>query len=268
MPKILNLIIFALISIATTAQDIKKQNKIITKAKMIGIGTNNNLDTYLSPLKYKGTSIKFINYTTRENNKKIEHQIIISGDVSYTHNNAETNSRIGFNTTFQYNINKKFLSFANESNKIKFGVGILSNLGSLLSLRGGNNPAQLYADINIQVGLIYEYLFKIAKQKLFLRYEVATPMCGIAFSPNYGQSYYEIFLKKDYDRNIIPTTFINSPSLKQMLTIDIPIKNTILRIGYVGDYKQVQVNKLKQYQYNNLLLLGLVMKFSINKLNL
>ena len=37
------------------------------------------------------------------------------------------------------------------------------------------------------------------------------------------------------------------------------------RVGYLGDYQQAKINQLRQHVWSNLLVLGIVRKFSINK---
>jgi hypothetical protein len=92
------------------------------------------------------------------------------------------------------------------------------------------------------------------------RYELALPLAGIQFSPNYGQSYYEIFNKGNYDHNIVFTS-IAAFQLRHQLSLDIPVaQRTSLRIGYLGDIRQATPNNLKQHQWYNAVIVGVTIK--------
>ena len=80
------------------------------------------------------------------------------------------------------------------------------------------------------------------------------------FSPNYGQSYYEIFSRGDNDHNIVPTTFVCAPNFRLQLMLNYRIsKRCALQAGYLGDLRQASVNQLKQHIYSHRCMVGVIL---------
>lgn len=96
---------------------------------------------------------------------------------------------------------------------------------------------------------------------MVVRYQANLPFMGVMFSPEYGQSYYEIFSLGHGGRNVLFTSFHNAPSLRQMLTLDFPVGKTIMRAGYLCDIQQAKVNNLKSHFYSHNFMIGFVRNF-------
>ena len=135
--------------------------------------------------------------------------------------------------------------------------------GALYLPRNGNNPAQARLSVDLTPSASAAWRFAVGRTACKAVYEVAVPLAGVMFSPNYGQSYYEIFSRGNYDHNVVPTTVGCAPSLRQLLALDITLGRTALRLGYMGDVRQAEVNNLKQHTYNHMFVLGMVRRFTI-----
>lgn len=238
---------------------------IITNTRMLGIGTVDILDTYLSPEKYTGIELRFISHTIRRKGfDKISRGIIHQGSISRTENRAGTATEMAGMYSFGYAwyYNRDLLDMRLN---IRAGCMIDANAGFIYNTRNGNNPAQARLFMNITPTVAASYCFDIGNHPFAVNYELAVPLLGLMFSPAYGQSYYEIFSEGNYDHNIVPTTFVSAPSMRQMLTFDFTLLRTVWRIGYLGDMYQAKPNNLKTHFYTHSIIIGMVKRFSIVK---
>ena len=263
----LSAIILFTLSSPTLAQDTLRSNKVITNTQMLGMGTVNTLDTYLSPEEYTGTELRYISHSVRENGTKLSRELVHQAQILSVRNRRENNNELGGFYNFQYNWQYALgqWNVGEGELRLKVGGGVDTRLGFLYNMRNSNNPAQAYGQVNIAPNAVAAYRFRLRNLPFQLRYEVQVPLLGLAFSPNYGQSYYEIFTHDNYDHNLVVTSLVSAPSLRQQLTLDFTVRHTTFRVGYLGDYQQAKINQLRQHVWSNLLVLGIVRKFSINK---
>lgn len=141
---------------------------------------------------------------------------------------------------------------------INLRVGLLADLalGGIYNTRNSNNPAQARASLNIDPSLMAAWHFKIKNKPFALRYEASMPLVGIAFSPNYGQSYYEIFTRGNYDHNVVFVSPASGVQFHQMLAFDFRLWRTTFTVGYLGDIRQMEANNLKYHQYSHNFVIG------------
>lgn len=242
--------------------------KVITRSTIVGFGSTNILDTYLSAEHFKGSGMSFV--TTIERQRPDRHWSTVmehEANLSTTKDRSKTQQELEGAYNFYWG---KLYCWQLFDNCLKLQAGGLVNasLGFIYNTSNGNNPAQARVHLNVMPTGVATYQFNLWRKQFTARYELSLPLCGIMFSPNYGQSYYEIFSLGNYDHNAVPTTFVSAPEWRQMLTLDVRLwKSGTLRIGYLGNMQQAKVNNLRQHVYTHRLLIGFTKQFSIVNLN-
>lgn len=242
-------------------------NKEVLHSSMIGIGSSNVLDTYLSSYNYTGKDFRIQRETMRMTNLwkgRVSNQSLIDLNVDFNKNHArnidEYAGGIRYSQGWFYNFmgGNTVNPVERSDARFNFAAGLAASgyLGVVYIDRSGNNPAQAKADLMIDVSGLATYDMVIAQHHYLWRYQVSFPLMGIAFSPNYGQSYYEAFVAKHYDHNVVFAYFGNMPSMRHKLTLDIPVKRYTLRIGYVAQFNQSTFNHLKYHSYSHDFMIG------------
>ena len=234
------------------------------RSTLYGIGHTNLLDTYLSPMKYTGPELRILRENMRNTkymDGKIYRQSLFQANVSLTENKAGTGSEFAF--LANWNLAYHYSFYKSGKWQLQAGPNLDLNGGMIYNMRNSNNPVNAKAYANLGASGMAIYHFKIKEHPFMLRYQLNVPLLGVMFSPEYGQPYYEMSIAKDFGKNIRFTSLHNQPSVRQFITLDFPIRNTTLRVGYVCDIQQAKVNHLKSHMWSHSFLIGFVKHFQI-----
>lgn len=253
------LIVLTCLPTRIQAQDSLQATRHVMRSVMIGAGHNNTFETYLSPLEYEGPEVRFAYETmrmTRLMDGNVSAQNLFQLHASYTENISQTNHTYGGLVNWSYALHYQFRPA--KGLKILFGPMLDLNAGVVYNRRNSNNPAQAKAYGGLGASGMLIWKFRIRNYPMTVRYQANLPLLGAMFSPEFGESYYEIFSLGNGGRNVVFTSLHNNPSLRQLLTLDFPVGNTVMRVGYVCDLQQAKVNNLKSHTYSHDFMIGVV----------
>lgn len=215
--------------------------KAVNQSTLFGVGSMILTDTYLSPLEYNGLTLSLfherLNATSLLGGKLLlQQQIFLQG--------ASTDNPISNAKTYYGNIDYHLNGFHPIINTNSFrmlaGAGADLSLGGIYNIRNSNNPAQLKTSINLNASVLAFYKWRL----LTLRWQMTSPVLGAFFSPEYGQSYYEIFVLGNNTGTILFATPANQRGLRNYITADYPIGKVTLRAGYLRNYYRTEANNL------------------------
>jgi len=256
---VLILIVLTCLPTRIQAQDSLQATRHVMRSVMIGAGHNNTFETYLSPLEYEGPEVRFAYETmrmTRLMDGNVSAQNLLQLHASYTENISQTNHTYGGLVNWSYALHYQFRPA--KGLKILFGPMLDLNAGVVYNRRNSNNPAQAKAYGGLGASGMLIWKFRIRNYPMTVRYQANLPLLGVMFSPEFGESYYEIFSLGNGGQNVVFTSLHNNPSLRQLLTLDFPVGNTVMRVGYVCDLQQAKANNLKSHTYSHDFMIGVV----------
>ena len=233
------------------------------KAEMVGYGTSSIYDSYLSPLKYTGNNVGLY-YEQMKNtglmNGNISAQHLFNANYSWTKNNSGTASYYAGLVEYNYGLHYRF----KPVEKLQFFAGMQAGglVGFVYNTRNDNNPATGKAHLNLSLSAIANYKLQIRKQPILFREQLGLPFIGALYSPQYGESYYEISLG-DTKNLVHLASFYNYLSIRNMLSVEIPFNSFTLRLSHYFSFYETRINSLDTRLITNTFYIGFSQNFFV-----
>lgn len=262
----MRIILSLLLGLSSLVALAQTDSTIVRRTSLVGIGGVQHLDTYLSPQHYNGTELRVASQIERfRPNKRYNIFMINEGSVSTSKPKSENMNELSALYHFGLGYFKRWTQLA-PNFRLDAGLTAEALAGVNYIVSSSNNPVQVNLSAALAPLVAGEYDFRFLRKNMMVRYQAQVPVLGVMFSPNYGQSYYEIFGVGNYDSNVCLTTPFNAPSIHHSLSLDIPLGNGCLRIGYLGDVIQSRVNGIKRHDYTHAAMIGWVSMFQTHKI--
>ena len=213
----------------------------VNRGTLLGVGKGFLTDTYLSPLKYDGISFTLLHDRLKGTslfNEKLLLQYQFQIQLAGTDNPPKTGSSYYGNLYF--GIYGFYPLLQIDRLRLYGGAGWNAELGGIYNERNSNNPGSLKVSSNLNLGTMAIYDWRA----FTFRWQISTPFLGLFFSPEFGQSYYEIYTLGNDDGTVIFGSFHNQLAVRNYFTVDFPVGNVTIRTGYLGNYYHTDVNHI------------------------
>lgn len=236
-----------------------------------GIGRNHLYDNYLSPLDYTGFTAGYVflaESPIHDETARISTLKLVGLNLTSAKNPKKNGEFIDMEleAAFGCHFNRIWSNSSdggNQNGRLRVALGGLAglHLGGTYSSRNGNNPAQGRLAADLSFSSIAEYGFRLWQQRWLWRTQLDLPLAGVMFSPQYGQTYYEIFELGHTNHNVCLTYFGNAPSMRALSTLSLPFGRNRLSVGIHLNYRQSHLNHLKRHAWNSMFVLGYTRTF-------
>lgn len=234
-----------------------------SRAWMFGAGSIRQQDTYLSPLVYRGAGVSLLTESlrkTRYAEGRVSFQSIFQANASFSQNEPRTSrywgGRLAYDAGWHYHWTPT------PSLRLMLGGQIGVDAGFLYRPAGGNNPAQGRLSVDFAVSAAAIYGFNVGRQPFKARLQADLPLAGCMFTPQYGQSYFELS-QGNRDHNVVFAYPGNAMNVRTLFTLDVPFQRCTLRVGWMCDVRQSRIHHLHMADVGNSALIGVVRHFSL-----
>lgn len=262
-PLLLSFLVLTLPSRAQEVADITlaadtAMSRPVTGVYALEIGHKNVLATYLSPLHYTGTDIGVYGEWTKAMPFSPYHwgmNFEAGADFASMLNPAETAKMIGLNAFFKWGMSWR----TTIPGQVTLSVGPTFDIdgGCYYLMRNSNNPVQVMASVGLGLRAYASRPFKIGRLNFLLRDRVSLPSLSVFFSPQYGETYYEIYLG-NHDGLVHAGWWGNKFRLDNLLSVTLDFGRTAMMLGYRFNADTQWVNNLNTRIFTHSFVIGVI----------
>lgn len=223
----------------------------------LGVGGMMAKSTYLSPLSYGGWGVRLDgNWSKIFNHWDGKALMSFDGGLGFDRmlNPARTALMYGLTAYFDWGLawrhdfGRRWTLTAGGEAELYGGVLYLS--------RNSNNPATALASAGLGITLSGEYRFRLGKLPVSVYDRMKLPSLSLFFSPEYGESYYEIYLG-NHQGLLHCGWWGNAFAVENHLQARLHFKKRSLILGWRLTHRSFNANHLKTTLTGNYFTIGM-----------
>lgn len=216
----------------------------ITQVYSLEVGGATAYCSYLSPMRYRGVSWSLSGEWSKNFNHNPEHiQMEFRGRLMTNSmlNPAKSARMLDISAYFGWGLAAQWRPHPDWH--FTLGGALDINAGILYVPRNGNNPVSVPAYAGLDLTASGSYLFHLGRLPVRVKDSLRIPTLGAFFSPQYGETFYEIYLGNHHDLAHFGW-WGNAFGIENRLTFDLMFGKKFLRLGYNLDLRTLHASHL------------------------
>ena len=232
------------------------QSRPITSTYALEAGFSSMADTYLTPLRYHGARLALSGRWDKmmpANPQRLSMEMNAMVETALDANPAGNANM--YDLTLQYDWGMSYVWMPAPSWRVAAGGAAGFAAGVTYLPRNGNNPASAHADIMLSLRARGEWHTRLGRCPVIVADCVTLPTVGAFFSPEYGESYYEISLGNRH--GLVHTGWWgNHFRIDNLLSAEFMFAKRSLTVGYRYKVDSSWVNSLNTQRVSHSLVVG------------
>ena len=242
----------------TDSVSAKALQRPVTGFYNLEIGRRSDLNTYLSPLRYSGTDLALSGLWTKSLPCNPQH-LSMTFETRLNMASMTSSARMGREYDFHAFLSWGMMWQKRLPNNLTAGVGGSLGVygGAVYNIRNSNNPVAAQAMTGIALNAMASWHFRIGRLPILLADRLSLPSLNIFFMPEYGESYYEIYLGNR--RNLVhPGWWGNNFGIDNLLSLTLDFGKTAMQLGYRFSWQDSFANHLTGRTLRHAFVIGVV----------
>lgn len=256
-PLLIYILLFCF-SLSCKAHEKTDESRPVTGTYSLELGHTSVRASYLTPLAYNGTQTSLSGSWSKAMPFNAQH-VVMEFDACAAFcnilNPAQTARMVGLNGEFSWDM--AWRQKLPHDFQITVGGGVDISGGAYYLLRNSNNPVQALANVSLMFASSISKHFRIGRLPFLITDRVKLPSLGVFFCPDYGETYYEIYLGNH--KNLAHVGWWgNNFRIDNLLSMTLDFGSTAMTLGYrIVAYNQ-WANKINTKIVTNNFVIGVI----------
>jgi hypothetical protein len=241
-------------SIATGEEPVRPVISMFTA----DFGQASILDTYLTPIRYNGYNVA-LGYESlqamKHNPDKLIRELDAGVDYNHVKNPAGNHTMHSLMVDFKWGMMRRWHDVWVNKLQLMAGGSAQFRGGVIYNANNANNVVSIKMNFSLNLAGMAVYNTHAWSTPLTLRYEATIPVVGAFFSPDYDESYYEIYVG-NHSGLVHMGWWGNRFDMQNLVCADFHFGNTVLRVGYRNRMETSWINHINTHFYTNSFVIG------------